>query len=176
MKVKALLLAYLVCYQPSFAAGLTLYVAKNGSDSWTGKMKTPNAARSDGPLASLPKARDTIRTLKKGDGLKSPVTVLVRGGVFDFAKTLSLTGEDSGTKECPVTYRAFPGEKVVLTGGRPVLRWKKHLGALFVADLARQGFEDCRFRELFFKGKRQILARFPNYDSAHPVTGGLLYV
>ena len=158
------------------AGGATLYVAKDGNDAWTGQLKQPNGDRSDGPVASIERARDEIRALKKAGGLTEPVTVLVRQGTYRLDRTLVLSAEDSGTKECPVTYRALPGETVVLTGGRPVRAWRKHDGAVYVAALGEQGFDDFRFRELFFRGERQILARYPNLDPAHPVTGGLLYV
>ncbi len=183
--MNGLILAAVMCLAGS-APGATLYVAKDGNDGWTGKLKEPNATRTDGPFASVERARDTVRALKKAGGLKEPVTVLVRQGTYVLAQTLTFAAEDSGTKECPVTYSASPGETVVLTGARGVRGWKMcqtHFptseivsDTIFQADLAAQGFDDFRFRELFLKGERQVLARYPNLDPAHPVTGGLLYV
>ncbi len=165
-------------YLASAPPGTTFYVAKDGSDHWTGRLQAANEARSDGPFASIEGARDAIRALKASGGLTKPVAVLVRGGAYALDKTLVFTAEDSGTRACPITYRAFPGEAVVLTGGRPVKGWKEHAGKVYVAALAEQGFtaDDFRFHELFFRGQRQVLARFPDLDPAHPVTGGLLYV
>lgn len=160
----------LLCCAASFAA-TTLYVAPNGNDAWSGALKASNAQRSDGPLASLAGARDAMRALRQAGKLQQPATVLVRGGEYRLAETFVLGPEDSGT-----TYRAFPGEVVTLTGGRPVRNWTKGQGGVWTADLAAQGCTEFRFRELFLRGQRQVLARFPNFDPAHPVTGGLLYV
>ena len=170
----SILLCILCCV--SLYAETTFYVAKNGSDRWTGRLDQPNAAKTDGPFATLEAARDAVRILKTPSGIKGPVSVIVRKGTYTLDKTLVLTGEDSGTRDCPITYQAFPGEAVTLTGGRSVKDWRKHGDGIYAADLAAQGFTDFRYREIFFKGKRQILARYPNMDPAHPITGGFLYV
>jgi hypothetical protein len=173
--LNALVLAGTLCSLFS-APATTFYVAKNGDDRWSGALKAPNAARTDGPFASVERARDAIRGLKAGGGLTAPVTVMVRDGTYMLGSTLVFTAEDSGSADGPITYRAMPRETPVLTGGRTVKGWRKYRGGIYVADLAAQGLGDYRFRELFLKGGRQILARFPNFDPAHPVTGGLLYV
>jgi len=41
-----------------------LYVSPVGNDAWSGKLASANAAKSDGPLASLAGARSAIRRLK----------------------------------------------------------------------------------------------------------------
>ena len=37
---------------------LTLYIATTGDDAWTGTLKQPNRRRTDGPFATLVRARD----------------------------------------------------------------------------------------------------------------------
>ena len=155
--------------------GVTLYVATNGSDRWSGRLAAPNAARSDGPFATLEGARDALREVRR-QGAPRPATILVRGGRYVLDRTLLFTPEDSGTAEAPVAYRAYPGETPALLGGIPVRGWMRHKGGIFVASLAGQGMSRFRFHQLFFRGERQILARHPNRDAAHPHTGGLLYV
>ncbi|MEI6503014.1 MAG: hypothetical protein WCP21_18550, partial [Armatimonadota bacterium] len=59
-----------------------LYVSPSGSDAWSGKLPAPNAAKTDGPLATLTSARDAIRKLKAGGPLAAPVEVRLRGGVY----------------------------------------------------------------------------------------------
>ena len=44
------------------------YVSTLGNDSWFGKLPTPNSARSDGPFASLEKARDPVKATGKTPG------------------------------------------------------------------------------------------------------------
>lgn len=181
----ALILAALLSSTPSLA-GTTFYVAKDGNDAWSGRLPTAKPGKSDGPLATLEKARDLVRQWKSSKGLAEPIAVLVRGGVYRLPRTLRFTAEDSGTTEFPVTYQASPGETVVLTGARPVRGWKPYRDKIYLASLPQPDppedaersriAGDVRFRELFYQGRRQILARFPNLDPAHPVTGGLLYV
>ena len=101
------------------------YVAVNGSDKWSGKLATPNSAKTDGPFATLERARDEIRKVKTAGGIPAAgITVEVRGGLYECSKTLELTAEDSGTATAPVVYCARTGETVRLTGGRVVTGWK----------------------------------------------------
>ena len=60
------------------------YVAPNGNDAWSGKLPSPNRAKTDGPFATLQRARDVLREHKRGQGgtLDQPVTVFVRGGTY----------------------------------------------------------------------------------------------
>ena len=63
------------------AAGATLFVASGGNDAWSGTLAAPNAAGSDGPFASLDRARDAIRQMKTAGPLpRGGVTVWLRGG------------------------------------------------------------------------------------------------
>ena len=41
------------------------FVSTQGNDAWSGRLEVPNAARSDGPFATLPHARDAVRKLRK---------------------------------------------------------------------------------------------------------------
>lgn len=72
--------------QASFALGADappaadLYVSPQSQDAWSGTLAAPNAARTDGPLASLAGARDAIRRRKAAGPLAAPIRVLVRGG------------------------------------------------------------------------------------------------
>src|SRR5947209_3120881 len=64
----------------------TFYVATNGFDGWSGKSAAPNAAKSDGPFASLERARNEIRQLKKNEPLTDGATVFVRSGIYSLAQ------------------------------------------------------------------------------------------
>ncbi len=48
-----------------------LYVSPTGKDQWSGRLAAPNGDSSDGPFATLQKARDTIRAMKKSTGCRS---------------------------------------------------------------------------------------------------------
>jgi hypothetical protein len=96
-----------------------LYVSTQGNDAWSGRLA--EAAGTDGPFATLARARDAISELKAEGGLPpGGVTVVVRVGTYEQHQSLALGAEDSGTAEAPVTYRAAPGEEVRLTGGHTV--------------------------------------------------------
>ena len=68
---------------------LALYVAPSGDDNWSGTLAEPNTGLSDGPLATLSRARDVMR----GDPTIN--TTYVRGGTYYLAQTLQLTPASS---------------------------------------------------------------------------------
>ena len=39
----------------------TFFVSTDGNDSWSGRLVAPNAAKTDGPFATIARARDAIR-------------------------------------------------------------------------------------------------------------------
>ncbi len=105
------------------------------------------------------------------DGLNKPLTVMVRGGKYYLPDTFLLEKEDSGTRDHPVTYQAYPGEKPVLSGGRKITGWKPYKGKILQADVPAAKGGKWRFRQLFMDGKRQIRARTPNFDPKNPLYG-----
>ncbi|NOZ23904.1 MAG: hypothetical protein GXP25_22735 [Planctomycetes bacterium] len=169
--------------------GAELYVATNGNDAWSGKLAEPNADKTDGPFATLERARDEIRKIKKEGGLpKGGIVVEVHGGRYERDKTFELTAEDSGSADAPIVYRAYPGEKVHILGGpmappdvfKPVADAKTidrlarpARGQVLQTDLRALGISDLgqfpvKYRgapqapELFFNDRRMTLARWPN--------------
>ncbi|MGQ9574854.1 MAG: right-handed parallel beta-helix repeat-containing protein [Thermoguttaceae bacterium] len=87
-----------------------LYVAPDGIDA--------NPGTTQRPFATLRRARDEIRSLKRRGGLPpGGVAVLLRGGQYKLTETFQLGPEDSGTSAAPIVYRACEGETPTLTGG-----------------------------------------------------------
>lgn len=68
---------------------MTFFVATDGHDGWSGQLQAPNGAKTDGPFATLTRARDAIRELRAREGLDRRVTVLVRGGKYFLEKPWS---------------------------------------------------------------------------------------
>src|ERR1019366_1312655 len=139
-------------------APLTLYVATNGNDLWSGRLATPNKARTDGPLSTLAGARDRIRGERTGN---QPVDVLVRGGTYCLPAPFVLEPQDSGTAEAPVLYAAFPREQPVFSGGHAVTGFRQtgNLWETIIPDVKEGRWY---FRQLFVNGQRRQRARSPN--------------
>jgi len=150
------------------------YVAVNGNDNWSGKLPAPNAQRTDGPFRTLQRARDAIRHLKQNPN--ADLTVMIRGGTHFMPEPLVLTPDDSGTKQRPVRYVAYPGEKPVLSGGRPITGWKPAGKDLFAVTLSDVKARKWYFRQLRVGDRMQHQARHPNYDPTDPIKGGWLLV
>ncbi len=81
------------------------YVAMNGDDSADGSFEHP--------FATLERAVEAVRQVK---GERNGVTVCVHAGEY-YTRGIRLTGEDSGSETCPITYRAYGDGEVILNGG-----------------------------------------------------------
>ena len=162
--------------------GNALYVSVSGSDNNPGTEKEP--------LATLEKARDTIREIKKAHSLpQGGITVYIRGGIYTIANTLKLTSEDSGTEDAPITWRAHPGESVHFSGGTVIKDFtsisdpavlerinKEYHDKILQTDLKAQSITNYgelqasgfglptvpTALEFFFKGNPMTIARYPN--------------
>lgn len=183
----AITLTALLAVLPTQA--ITLYVSPSGQDSWSGHRRTPDSKSADGPFATLERARDEIRQLKKqGKFPADGVNVEIAGGVYELAKTFALEAKDSGTARFPIEYRARRGEKVRLVGGRQLKTWQPVTDAAILARLepeARPNIWQINLGELglkelpgvqgspqwgqskpgvelFFQNKPMTLARWPN--------------
>ncbi len=135
------------------AGQIAYYVSGAGDDGWSGKLAEPNAAKTDGPLATLQRARDAVRSVKTAGPLKEPVTVYLRGGVYRIEEAIQFAPEDSGSQQAPVTYAAYRGERPVISGGRPISGWQKLDGSLWRAIVP--GVKEGRwyFHQLFVSGE-----------------------
>lgn len=157
---------------PRPQARLTLYVSPSGNDDWSGLLSESNADGTDGPLATLRRARDAVRERKGGDGLAGPVNVVLRGGFHLLSEPLSFSPADSGTSDCPITYQSWPGEKPVISGGQAIENWEaddspqsrnRCEGKLWRARLPElESGGKWQFNQLFIDGNRRTRARVPN--------------
>ncbi len=154
----------------------TFFVAPNGDDEWSGKLAEPDGMRTDGPFATLGRARDAVRELKDKRAPSSPITVMVRGGKYYLEHSVVFGPEDSGSREFPITYKAYPGEKPVLSGGRTISGWKPYKGKILKAQIPEAKGGKWKFRSLFFNDQRQTRARYPNLDPQNPIYGGWAFM
>jgi len=128
-------------------------------------------------LATLQQGCKAIRELKRQQGgqLKQPVTLLVRGGTYYLDQPIAITPEDSGTAESPVTFAAFPNEAPIISGGKRITQWEKFSDKLWKANLPEVKAGKWYFRLLRSGDEWATRARYPQFDSQQPLTGGWLY-
>ena len=89
---------------------IVMHVAPGGLDT--------NAGTETNPFATLERARDEIRALKKRGPLPpGGVAVCIHGGQYGMVETFKLGPEDSGTPASPIVYQAWQDERPVLSGG-----------------------------------------------------------
>jgi hypothetical protein len=92
------------------ASGAELYVSPGGNDKYPGTR--------DKPFATLERARDAVRAVKKKGLPKGGVTVWLGAGTYERTSTFELGAEDSGTEKAPIVYRGVKGQDVRISGGR----------------------------------------------------------
>lgn len=121
------------------------------------------------PIATLQQGREAARRLRAA-GETEPITVRVHPGAYALSQTFELGAEDRG-----MSYQAAGKQKPVLIGGVVVTGFEPYKGKILKADLAAQGLGKAKFKQLFYSGRRQILARYPNYEADDPFAGGWAY-
>lgn len=143
---------------------VAFYVAVSGNDANPGSI--------DLPFATLARAQRAARDA--GLHSKNGVAVVVRAGSYYLDEPLIFTPEDSGTASSQVIYTPYENEVVTLSGGRRLkCNWRPHRSGILVTELPENA-RNLRLDQLFVNGKRQILARFPNYDMTDPGKSGYI--
>ncbi len=166
------------------------FISLQGNDEWSGRLPRPNADKTDGPFASFTRAQRAVRQTLQSDTLIAPLHVYVRQGVYRFDDAITLKKEDSGTAVSPLIWQAYPGEKVILRGGREIKGFEpvenedilhrfqeKARHKIVKTDLKAQGINDYGelkpkgfgrkplqplAMELFFNNDPMTLAQYPN--------------
>lgn len=90
-----------------------IYVSADGDDNNKGTRLSP--------LATFEEARDRVREIiSTGQTDEDTIFVCFRKGTYYFTQTGELGAEDRGRNNCPVKYMAYPGEKVIFSGGKSI--------------------------------------------------------
>ena len=180
--VSTILLATCAPQGSTVKYGLKLFVSTEGNDNWTGKLEQPNQDKTDGPFATIEKARDAIRILKETKKLpKGNVVVEIRGGVYELTKTVEFEANDGiATSPYQIIYLGQKGSEVRLSGGKNLQNWelvkdKEVLSKfspdvrnnIYQTDLSSAGIIDFGSPagggiELFFNDKPMWISRYPN--------------
>jgi hypothetical protein len=139
------------------AFSVEIYVSPTGNDAATGTITAP--------LATLAAARDKADQVKAGN---AQVTVYLRGGTYYLSAPLVFGPANSGTVAAPIVYTAYGSEKPVISGGIKVTSaWTVSSGSIMVTTIA----PNINVDQLFLNGKRQVMARYPNFDSTQRLDG-----
>ncbi len=170
------------------------YVAPDGSDAWSGRRPAANTAKTDGPFATIERARDAVRALK-GQTPARNINVRIRGGTYRLQRTVVFSNADSAPAGYTITYAAFPGETPIFTSAAPVRGWRKAdppprglpaaaNGRVWVADVSAIRTARSRaaqvadsapawpFRTLYHHGRRLPRARGPGFSPTNTTPRG----
>lgn len=138
-------------------SGAIVYVSPTGDDTADGSI--------DHPLKTITAARDLADKRKANN---TPVTVYLRAGTYYLTAPVVFGPANSGSANAPIAYAAYPGEKPVISGAVKVTpTWSTSSGSIQVATIAT----GLKVDQLFLNGKRQVLARYPNYDATKILDG-----
>ncbi len=110
-----------------------IHVSPSGSDS--------NLGTAEAPLRTLPAAKNRVRQLSSRKG----ATVILHDGIYTLSEPLIFTGEDSGEKDAPVTWRAADNAEPIISGAVRVTGWTPHENGIWKASLAR----NVKLRQLY---------------------------
>lgn len=162
--------------------GLKLYVSTIGNDAWSGRLNQPNRTKTDGPFATVEKARDAIRLLKEQKKLpEGDIIVEIQTGVYELPQTFELEAKDGGMDSLSrIHYIAQKGKEVRMSGGKYLKQWElvtdeavlrklnvEARGKIYQSDLSAVGINDFGSAggggmELFFNDKPMWISRYPN--------------
>lgn len=138
------------------------YVSPQGNDAWSGRLAEPNPAKTDGPLATLGKAQQAVRALRKVQPDRAqPIVVAIRGGQYFLSEPLRFVPEDSGSEKAPVIYQAYQGERPIISGGVALKGWTVDAQGRWrlVLDEVKSG--KWSFAQLFVNDQRRYRPRLP---------------
>jgi hypothetical protein len=158
------LLAVVLVPVPGKAAdpAADLFVSPEGNDQWSGRLDRPNAERTDGPVATLDRARQLVLKLRAYQPPRAkPMVVAIRGGTYYLSKTLVFEPADSGTPAAPVIYQAYGDERPVLSGGVRIGGWKLSADGRWQVVLEEVKSGKWTFAQLFVGDQRRWRPRLP---------------
>ncbi|NUN98128.1 MAG: right-handed parallel beta-helix repeat-containing protein [Candidatus Omnitrophica bacterium] len=190
MKAVALLPALLLVISPAVSAPYEFFISPSGNDAWSGKISSPYPARTNGPFATLARARDEVRQLQSDPTARKGERLLwLMGGEHFLAEAVVFGASESGSEDSPIRIKSHPGQRAILTGAKRISGFRETTdpsvldrlpeearGQVLETNLKEQGITDygeLKSRgfgqpihpaglELFFNDEPMTLARWPN--------------
>jgi hypothetical protein len=149
-----------VCIMGSIAFGADIYVSPSGSDA--------NDGSSGAPFATIERARAKADTVKSG----GTVNVYLRKGTYYLSSTLTFGSSNSGNSaSAPIIYQGYQSEKAIISGGIKVTSaWSSTTLNGVTVQTTNIG-TNKHVDQLFLNGKRQIMARYPNFNANQMLEG-----
>lgn len=143
----AVILLQLILFE-TLQAQTQIYVSPSGNDSGNGSLQAP--------FRTIGKAKSEAR---KQNG---EVSIVLRGATYRLSEPLVFTPDDGGKAGKALTVRAYPGEKVILSGSIHLenLQWEPYRKGILKTRINGSPVMDM----LVVNGEIRHLARYPNYD------------
>lgn len=150
-----------------------LYVSVDGNDENDGSIEKP--------FASVEHAKNIIRIFKKTFG-ECNFTVFIRGGTYYLDNTIIFGVEDSGNESHKITYKAYPGERVIFSSGKKISNWvlpkeeikglnTKAIGKVWVSEIPEVKSGKWNFYSLFDGEKRLPRSRSEGFAPVNEGAG-----
>jgi hypothetical protein len=118
-------------------------------------------------FATVGEALEAAAQLKRRQS-SAAVRIEIAEGDYYLAAPLKIGPELSGTKEAPTEIVAASEASPRLLAGRKLsLRWRPYRAGIVQATVSGASFD-----QLFVDGKRQVRARYPNFDATAVVLNG----
>lgn len=153
-----LLLLFISCSHLIFAQSeINLYVSPTGNDLNPGTMEKP--------MATLKQAWKKA-SRKAG---KRSINIYCEGNHY-LSAPIIITQKTSGTSQYPVRFTSYPGKRATISGSRILrnLHWTDYKNGIMQTKVEEKIIPD----QLFVNGKRQIAARYPNFDPGIRIFNG----
>ena len=187
IKYKLILLIALKCLSGTFVGAqqtteyyADFFVSTTGKDIWSGKLTEPNAEKTDGPFATIKRAKEAVRLIKN-DCYRN-IYVLIRGGEYKLEETQTFTPSDSHYDAFKIVYMAYPDEIPVFSSDLEITGWElakavKGLsslakGKVYVAKLPQLPNGKERFYTMYDDGKLLTRARSKGFEPTRVMSGG----
>jgi hypothetical protein len=121
------------------------------------------------PYKTIVRAKQQVQILKQS--VTGPIGVYIRAGTYYLDSALNFGAADGGSAAVPITYSAYRGEKVVISGGiRVTSAWSSTTLNGVTVQTTNIG-TNKKVDQLFLNGTRQIMARYPNYNAGQWLQG-----
>jgi hypothetical protein len=130
------------------------YLSPSGNDSGSGSIENP--------LATLTAARDRAKEYRLNNTVNQPVEIIAQEGEYFMLQPLSLSVDDSGTKDAPLIFKAEEGKKALFRGGIQVAGFERVNENLWRTFIPQVAYYNSYFEQLYVNGRRAVRAKSPN--------------